>query len=48
MPPKRSQKAPKSIEQEGKIFLAIKAFQNGRLTMVVTAARPFDVPARLL
>jgi hypothetical protein len=48
MPPKRSQKAQKSIEQEGRILLAIKAIQNGRITTVAAAARSFDVPRTTL
>ena len=48
MPPKRSQKAQKSIEQEGRILLAIKAVQNGRFTSVAAAARSFDVPRTTL
>jgi hypothetical protein len=48
MPPKRSQKAQKSIEQEGRILLAIKAIQNGRITTIAAAARSFDVPRTTL
>jgi hypothetical protein len=48
MPPKRSQKAQKIIEQEGRILLAIKAIQNGRFTSVAAAARSFDVPRTTL
>lgn len=44
MPPKRSQKAQKSVEQEGRILLAIKAIQNGRIFTIAAAARSFDVP----
>lgn len=48
MPLKRSQKAQKSIEQEGRILLGSKAMQNGRLTSVAAAAQPFDVPRATL
>ena len=44
MPPKRSQKAQKLVEQEGRILLAIKAIQNGRIPTVAAAAPSFDVP----
>jgi hypothetical protein len=44
MPLKRSQKAQKSIEQEGRMLLAMKAIQNSRITTVATAARSFDIP----
>ena len=48
MPPKRSEKAQKSVQQEGRILLAIKAIQNGRFTSVAAAARSFDVPRTTL
>ncbi|KAL2696030.1 hypothetical protein AAEP93_003330 [Penicillium crustosum] len=48
MPPKRSQKAQKSIEQEGRMLLAMKAIQNGRITTVAATARSFDVPRTTL
>ncbi|CRL30644.1 DDE superfamily endonuclease, CENP-B-like [Penicillium camemberti] len=48
MPPKRSQKAQKSIEQEGRMLLAMKAIQNGRITTIAAAARSFDVPRTTL
>jgi hypothetical protein len=44
MPPKRSEKAQNSIQQEGRILLAIKAIQNGKITTVAAAARSFNVP----
>jgi hypothetical protein len=44
MPTNRSQKAQKSVEQEGRILLAIKSIQNGRINTIATAARSFNVP----
>jgi hypothetical protein len=49
MPPIRGQKAQKSVEQEGRILLAIKAIKNRRFTSVVAAAaRSFEVPRSTL
>ena len=48
MPPKRTEKAQKFIEQEGRILLAIKAIQNGQIPSVAAAARSFDVPRSTL
>ncbi|KAJ5340358.1 hypothetical protein N7541_009482 [Penicillium brevicompactum] len=48
MPPKRSQKAQKLLEQEGRILLAIKAIQNGQITTTAAAARSFEVPRSTL
>ncbi|KAJ5337526.1 zinc finger protein [Penicillium brevicompactum] len=48
MPPIRGQKAQKSIEQEGRILLAIKALKNGRFISVAAAARSFEVPRSTL
>jgi hypothetical protein len=44
MPPKRTQKAQKSIEQEGRILLAIQALKNDEFTSIRQAARIFSVP----
>ncbi|KAL2697510.1 hypothetical protein AAEP93_011414 [Penicillium crustosum] len=48
MPPIRGQKAQKSVEQEGRLLLAIKAIKNGRFTSVAAAARSFEVPRSTL
>jgi hypothetical protein len=48
MPPKRSEKTQKSIEQEGRVQLAIQAMKNGRFTPIAAAARSFDVPRTTL
>jgi hypothetical protein len=48
MPPKRSEKTQKSIEQEGRVQLAIQAMKNGRFTSIAAAARSFDVPRTTL
>ncbi|KAJ5143093.1 uncharacterized protein N7515_001880 [Penicillium bovifimosum] len=48
MPPIRGKKAQKSVDQEGKILLAIKAIKNGRATSVSAAARFFEVPRSTL
>lgn len=48
MPPKRTEKAQKFIEQEGRVLLAIKAIQNGQIPSVAAAARSFDVPRTTL
>jgi hypothetical protein len=48
MPPIRGKKAQKSVEQEGRILLAIKAIQNRRFTSVAAAARSFEVPRSTL
>jgi hypothetical protein len=44
MPPIRSQKAQKAIEQEGRILLAIKAIKNQEISSIREAARRFNVP----
>ena len=48
MPPIRSQKAQKSIEQEGRILLAIRAIKNQEISSVRGAARRFEVPESTL
>lgn len=48
MPPIRGQKAQKSVEQEGRILLAIEAIKNGRFTSVAAAASSFKVPRSTL
>ena len=48
MPPKRPERAQKSVQQEGRILLTIKAIQNGRFTSVAAATRSFEVPRTTL
>jgi hypothetical protein len=48
MPPNRSQKVQKSVEQEGRILLAIKSIQNGRISTIAAAGRSFNVPRTTL
>ena len=44
MPPIRSQSSQNSIEQEGRILLAIQAFKNGDISSVREVSRCFKVP----
>jgi hypothetical protein len=44
MPPIRSQNSQNSVNQESRIQLAIKAFQNGEIPTIREAARVFEVP----
>jgi hypothetical protein len=44
MPPNRTEKSRKSIEQEGRILLAIKAIQKQEIRSLREAARRFNVP----
>jgi hypothetical protein len=44
MPPKRPRSSQKSVEQEGRILLAIQAIKNDEITSIREAARRFDVP----
>ena len=44
MPPNRPQKNRKSVEQEGRILLAIKAIQKQEILSLREAARRFNVP----
>ena len=44
MPPIRSRSSQNSIEQEGRILLAIQAFKNGDISLVREASRCFKVP----
>lgn len=41
-------RAQKSVEQEGRILLAIEDIQNGRLTTIATVARSFNGPRATL
>lgn len=44
MPPNRAQSSRKSIEQEGRILLAIKSIQNGSTDSIRQIAERFQVP----
>ncbi|KAJ5267711.1 hypothetical protein N7478_010519 [Penicillium angulare] len=48
MPPIRSQSSRNSIEQEGRIALAIQAIKNQEITTIREAARRFQVPEATL
>ncbi|OQD66264.1 hypothetical protein PENDEC_c060G02045 [Penicillium decumbens] len=48
MPPIRSQRVQKSVEQEGRILLAIKAIRKQEISSIREAARRFDVPLNTL
>jgi hypothetical protein len=48
MPPIRSQKAQKLVEQEGRLLLAIKAIGNGKCSSIRAAAEAFSVPRSTL
>ena len=44
MPPIRSQSSQNSIEQEGRILLAIQAFKNQEISLIREVVRRFNVP----
>jgi DNA invertase Pin-like site-specific DNA recombinase len=48
MPPIRSRSSQNSIEQEGRILLAIQAIQNKEISSVREVARRFNVPRSTL
>ena len=48
MPPIRSQRSQKLLEQEGRLLLAIKAINNGDIASIRDAASRFDVPRTTL
>jgi hypothetical protein len=48
MPPIRTQSSRNSIEQEGRVLLAIQAIKNQEITSVREAARCFNVPRTTL
>ena len=48
MPPIRSRKSSKLIEQEGRILLAIQAFKNQEISSVREIARRFEIPRSTL
>lgn len=48
MPPKSSQNRQKSVEQEGRILLAIQAIQKKEISAIRRAACIFSVPESTL
>ena len=44
MPPKARQNSKNSVEQEGKILLAISDLKNGKIPSVRAAARVYQIP----
>ncbi|OQD74715.1 hypothetical protein PENANT_c169G06617 [Penicillium antarcticum] len=48
MPPIRSQKPHKSVQQEERLLLAIKAMEDGQYLSAAAAARAFNVPVSTL
>ena len=48
MPPIRSQSSTNSIEQEGRLLLAIQAFKNQEISSIREVARRFSVPETTL
>ena len=48
MPPIRTQSSRNSIEQEGRILLAIQAYKNQEITSLHEVARQFNVPRTTL
>ncbi len=48
MPPKRHQKSRNPSDQEGRVLLAVKAFQNREIPNITEAARRFEVPRSTL
>ncbi|CDM38174.1 Probable transposable element [Penicillium roqueforti FM164] len=48
MPPIRSRSSQNSIEQEGRILLAIQAIKSQEISSIREAARRFDVPETTL
>jgi hypothetical protein len=44
MPPIRSEKSQKSMEQEGRVLLAIEAIQNQKISSIRDAARTYSIP----
>ena len=48
MPPIRIQNSRNSVEQEGRIQLAIQAYQNKEIPTIREAARRFQVPQATL
>ena len=48
MPPQRSDKKKKLIEQEGRLLLAMQAIKNGKYSSAAAAARSFEIPVSTL
>jgi hypothetical protein len=48
MPPIRTQSSQNSIQQEGRILLAIEAYKNKEITSLHEVTRQFDVPRTTL
>ena len=48
MPPIRSRGSKNSVEQEGRILLAIQAFKNQEISSTCEVARRFNVPETTL
>ena len=48
MPPIRPQSSRNSIEQEGRILLAIQAFKNKEISSIREVARRFNIPRSTL
>jgi hypothetical protein len=48
MPPIRSEKSKKLVEQEGRIKLAIAAYKNGQIPSISRAAVLYNVPCPTL
>jgi hypothetical protein len=48
MPPIRNKNPKDSVEQEGRILLAISDFQNGKISTIAQAARIYNVPRTTL
>jgi DNA-binding NtrC family response regulator len=48
MPPKARQNLRNSIEQEGRILLAISAFQKQEIRNITEAARVYNIPRTTL
>ena len=48
MPPKRGQSSRNSVEQEGRLLLALQAIENKEISSIRTAARQFNVPRSTL
>jgi hypothetical protein len=44
MPPKRTESSQKSADREGKILLALQAFQKGQVKSIRAAAKLFSIP----
>ena len=44
MPPIRPRSSKNSIEQEGRILLAIQAFKNQEISSIREVARRFEIP----